>query len=147
MKKIIPIIATVVLIGGGAFYGGMQYAQGRGTAANAGRSSGGFANASPEERQARLQQFGMGGQRNGRGAAGGFASGDILSKDAKGVTIKLRDGGSKLVFFTASTSVMKIVSGSVQDLAAGEQVSVTGSANQDGSINAQSFQIRPAGNN
>ncbi len=145
MKKNIPVfIIIVIIVGAGSFYGGMKYDQSKNPTAN--RNAGGFANLSSEERQARLQQFGAIGQNGGaRGtqANGGFATGEIISKDEKSLTIKLQDGGSKIVFFSDSTPIMKSASGTSQDLATGEQVTVTGTANQDGSISAQSIQLRP----
>ena len=150
MQKKIIIVLAVLLVGSGAFYGGMKYAQGK-TPTNVGRSGmgmGNFANLTPEERQARLQQFGatgMGGNRGTRGpngAGGGFSGGEIIAKDDKSITIKLQDGGSKIVFLSASTTVMKAITGSPADLTVGTQVSAGGSANSDGSITAQSIQIR-----
>lgn len=144
MKKIIPIIIAVIIVGAGAFYAGMKYDQSKNPTAN--RNAGGLANLSSEERQTRLQQFGAIGQSGGtRGtqANGGFATGEIISKDEKSLTIKLQDGGSKIVFFSDSTQIMKSASGTSQDLANGEQVTVTGTANQDGSLSAQSIQLRP----
>ncbi|MDO8582157.1 MAG: hypothetical protein Q7S16_04775, partial [bacterium] len=139
MKKIIPIVLGFIIVGGTAFYAGMRYDQSKSASA----------------RQARGQQFG-GGTGNGgmrgagasqagvRGGSGGLVAGEILSKDDKSITVKLRDGGSKIVFLSGTTQVMKTGTGSVQDLAVGEQVTVMGSANTDGSVNAESVQIRPA---
>lgn len=142
MKKIIAIVLGLVIVCGGSFYAGMKYDQSRTVA----------------DRQARAQQFGganVGGMIRGNsgargGASGGFVSGVILSKDDKSVTIKLNDarqqneqGGSKIVFLSGSTQVMKSAAGSLDDLTVGETIMVTGSANSDGSINAQSVQTRP----
>jgi pectate lyase len=142
MTKLIPIVIAVALVvGGGSFYGGMKYAQSN---SSAGRQ-GGFANLSPEERQARLQQFGQASGSRGMRTMGGSGStaGEVLAKDDKSIIVKLRDGGSKIIFFAENTSVMKSVSGIIQDLKVGEQITVNGTANQDGSISAASIQIRP----
>ncbi|MDO8560613.1 MAG: hypothetical protein Q7R91_00140 [bacterium] len=143
-KLITIVIAVAVVVGSGAFYGGMKY--GQNTAATQGAR--GLANLTPEERQARMQQFGSAGLAGGspRGTTrggGGFTAGEIISKDDKSITVKLNDGGSKIIFLTGTTPVTKNVSGTSQDLAIGKQVSVTGTANQDGSISAQSIQVRP----
>ncbi|MFH0803887.1 MAG: hypothetical protein V1877_02105 [Candidatus Tagabacteria bacterium] len=150
MKKILPIIIAIVVIGGGAFYGGMKY--GQSNPATAGQNAGmGFANLSAEERQARIQQMGgsaaaSGGQRRTQ-TGGGFVSGDIISKDDKSITVKLPDGSSKIVFYSGSTEISKSVSGTSNDLEMAKAVSVNGPANSDGSITAQSVQIRPTGQN
>jgi hypothetical protein len=128
---------TSIIIGGIillliSFYAGMRYGGNNVAAAQAARM-GQFANG----------QFG--GRGGMRGAAGGGAtSGQIISKDAQSVTVQLRDGGSKIIFLSGSTAVMKAVAGSVSDLSIGQQVTAIGTVNADGSITAQSLQIRPA---
>ena len=147
----IAVIAMVVVVGGGAFYGGMQYGVSKTTAAQvAARGNfGGGAGANGGQRSGAGAQGGQngGGQRMGGGAAGaggGFINGSILSKDDKSITVKSQDGSSKIIFFSDSTMIGKATSGSVSDLATGQQVIVNGKANSDGSIAAQNIQIRPA---
>ena len=153
VKKILPIIIAVVVIGAGAFYGGMKYGQSN-PSTNSGQNAGmGFANLTPEQRQERLQQMGGtaagGGQRRTQ-AGGGFVSGEIISKDdpaedgaGKSITVKLPDGSSKIIFYSGSTEISKSVSGTSNDLETGKTITVNGTANSDGSVTAQSIQIRP----
>lgn len=141
MKKILPIfIAAIIIVGGGAFYGGTKYAESKSPAGLQGMG-GNFTNLSPEERQARMEQFGANGPRGNR--SGGFVSGEILSKDDKSITVKLPDGGSKIVFFSGSTKISKSVEGTAGDLTVGQDVVVSGTANQDGSVSAGTIEARP----
>lgn len=146
-------VGVAVVVGGGAFFGGMKYTEARGL-----RGVGNFSglagqdlqNLSLEERAQRIQQFGGNagafagrtGTTGGTRRAGGFTGGEILSKDDKSVTVKLQDGGSKIIFFSNSTTVAKAVAGSAADLLVGKQVTVTGTPNSDGSITAQAIQLR-----
>lgn len=131
MKKNIIIVVGVLLLVGGAFYGGMQYAS--------------------RMRQANFQGrgnfFGQAGQVGGGSRmarnGGGFVAGEILSRDDKSITMKLPDGGSRIVFLSNTTQVMKSTTGSASDLATGEQITVMGTQNSDGSMSAASIQIRP----
>jgi len=137
MKKIAPIIIAIVAVGAISFYGGMKYAE-RNFSVRGGQ------NLSPDTRQQRFNQMSGNGSRTRNGQAGAnFASGEILSKDDKSITIKLIDGGSKIIFFSDKTNILKTTAGGQNDVAVGENVTINGSANSDGSITAQSIQIRP----
>lgn len=147
-KKIIINIASAIIIGGISFYAGVKYGQGKNLTVNR-NANGNWANLSNEERQARMQAgaANIGRQAGGLRANGnnnGVAMGEILAKDDKSVTLKLRDGGSKIVFFSATTQITKSAAGAPSDLEVGENLIANGTANQDGTINAQSIQIRPA---
>ncbi len=147
MKKILPIVLVImVVVGGGAFYGGMKYAQSKSLSRSGQGNFQNFQNLSPEERQQRLQQVGAAGVGLGgkRSEGSNFASGDIIAKDDKSLTIKLQDGGSKIIFYSDTTEVNKFVSGAPSDLEVGKTVTVNGEANQDGSVTAQTIQLRPA---
>lgn len=90
------------------------------------------------------QQGGTGSSRSPR-FGGGMLGGEIISVEDGSVTLKAQDGGSRTVYIDSKTQVGKMTTGTAADLAAGVNVSVFGSANADGSITAQSIQIRPAG--
>lgn len=140
MKKIIPIfIAALLVVGAGAFYGGMKYGQAKKPSATLGQwgaqlPSGNLQNGSGAG--ARIN----GGSKNG----GGLIAGEITAKDDKSITVKSQDGSSKIIFYSDSTEIGKSISGVLNDLVIGGNVTVMGKTGQDGSITAQSIQIRPA---
>ena len=126
--KIIIAIIVLIIVAGGAFYCGTLYTKSQRPAFN-----GNFQ-----------------GMRQNRTNADGasFISGNIISKDSSSITLQLpNSSGSKIIFYSDATPINKFASGSAADLSAGINVSVTGTANSDGSITAQSIQIRPAGPN
>jgi hypothetical protein len=145
-KKNIIICAIVgVLIGSGAFYGGMQYEVNK-TKAIRTVNRGNFNSDTSDNGAQRGQQGGQNrGQRAGDGA--GFINGDIISKDDTNITVKALDGNSRIIFFSDATIIGKTVSGSISDLNSGGQVIINGKANSDGSITAQNIQIRSVSEN
>ena len=133
MNKTKTIIGAVV-IAGVFFYGGYAFAGGgaaKGRIAYAGTA--GFS-----------RTAGVGGMMGGRNAGGGILAGNVISADAQSITVGSQGAGSKIVFIGGSTQIMKSVSGTAQDIAVGQSVMITGTANSDGSLTAQSVQIRPA---
>jgi len=141
MKKIAPMLVVgALLIGGASFSGGAAYAKGktsdrgrnfeRAAGANGGGANGNVA-------------FGGRGQGSGNAArmGGGFTAGEILAKDATSITLKLMDGGSKIVFLSDATTVNKSAQGTKDDLTVGTQVTVIGQAGTDGSVTATYVQI------
>lgn len=142
-KKMIGVAVAALAVGlVGGFFGGIKYQ------AKKLPSFANIQNMTPEQRQQAFGQFrgGQGGAGTGRRAGqGGFSTGQVISKDDKSITIKLNgpDGGSKIIFLGASTTVGKTTQGAVSDLAVGQNVMVNGSSNSDGSLTAQSIQIRP----
>lgn len=142
MKKILlSVIATAVIVGGSAFFGGMQYAKSQ--IPDMGDFASRFGNFDPSQRSG--MSGGMGDFSRSQVGGGGFVSGEILSLDAESMTIKLTDGGSKLVFFSDASKVNKMMEGSSADLATGTMITVTGTGNDDGSVTASTIQILPEG--
>jgi len=79
------------------------------------------------------------------GNAGGMLSGTVTSQDSGSITLNTRDGSSRIVLITPVTSFLKSVNGVASDISIDTTVIVSGTTNSDGSITAQSVQIRPAG--
>jgi len=133
MKKnvlVIAIVAVVVAVGVAAFFGGMQLSGTKRLGGLAGQNFQNFGNSNTNR------------ARNGQ-AGSGFVNGDVIAKDNNSITVKLRDGGSKIIFYSSATEIGKFVNGTSSDLEIGKTVMITGTANPDGSVTAQSVQIRP----
>jgi len=148
-KCVIIIVVVAIVFGAGAFFGGTAYEKGKLSSQGVLRSAN-IQGANGGQRRGLGQEQGGGGagfagvRGNGGNANGGFVAGDIILKDDKGITVKTPDGGSKIVFFSDSTTVGKSVSGSAADLANGEQVMASGKTNADGTLATDNIQIRPA---
>ena len=88
MNKIIAlVIGTAVAVGGGSFYGGMKY---QASKMQSRLGAGNFQN---------MRDLSTGRQVLANRAGANMSGGEIISKDDKSITIKLRDGGSKIVFY------------------------------------------------
>lgn len=138
-KNIIIIAMSGLVLMGLVFYGGMKLG-GRAQPGSTYKMLGG---------QLDLQASGMqkfGGQNgavlNRIGGMNNGANGEVIAKDDKSITVKLKDGGSKIVFYSEKTSVLKTATTSLNDVLVGVQIMVIGSSNQDGSVNADSIQLR-----
>ena len=129
-------ILVLLAASAGMFFAGMSYQKSK-AADNSGSQQQQFGT--------RTGPRGQGNGNGGAGGGGGFASGEVLAKDDQSITIKLSDGGSRIVYFSGSTTVGKMDTGSASDLKTGDQVIANGTPNSDGSIAAQNIQIRPAG--
>jgi hypothetical protein len=76
------------------------------------------------------------------GLQGSFMNGEVLSNDGTILIIKLRDGGSRIVFTSKSTKFDKSVDAIMSDVSVGKPVIINGELNSDGSIMANTIQIR-----
>ena len=130
MKKLLIIIIALAVVGGGAFYGGMKYEESKRVR--------GFQDFSQEQKGQMRQRFDV-----GRDLGTSLVTGEIIAKDEKSITIKLHDGGSKIIFFSESTDITKSGSGSIDDLKIAGQIFISGEENPDGSYTAKTIQIRP----
>ena len=132
--KLIGAIVGVIIIAGGAFYGGMVYAKSQTPARGAFATGGTF-----------TRGTGAAGATGARGG-GGFTAGQIISNSGTSISIQQQNGSSsEIVLIGPSTQILKSAAGTANDLTQGTQVTVTGTSNSDGSLTATSIQIRPAG--
>lgn len=134
MKKFLPIIIiALIVVGASAFYAGNKYGavQKNNRSMISGNKGGIFLG---------------NGERRGAGAPdkGSLVRGQVISKNTSTITIKLDNGGSKVVLYSTSTLVRQTVQTTVDQIQPGENVTVTGAANSDGSVTANSIQMVPA---
>ncbi len=142
-------IAVIIAVGAGAFFVGMNYKKKGG--ALEGRvggpmmNDGGFGNPRKQmnPRQGTGQQDGRRVMQGGVGAGQGMILGEIISKDGTSITVKTKDGSSKVIYYSDSTDVNKSVESSKDELSSGQQVMVGGKSNSDGTVTAENIQIRP----
>lgn len=126
-KTIIFSIIILIIAASSSFYGGMIYAQSK----------------SRNNFQERFQQTGVpsNGEKVNNFQNSGFVSGEIISKDNESITVKLKNGGSKIIFYSDSTEIKKMADALIEDIDIGKNVNINGDANQDGSIIAKLIQI------
>ncbi|MFA5022758.1 MAG: DUF5666 domain-containing protein [Candidatus Paceibacterota bacterium] len=129
MNKTKKIIVGILIIIALAFYGGFKYGQ-----TNSAISSG---------QNNPFPSSGASGfaRRNG-GGGGGLIRGEIVKKDAQSLTIALPNSGSQIIWYATSTEIQKTTKGIADDLVVGQTVMINGTTNSDGSLTAQSIQLR-----
>ena len=93
---------------------------------------------------------GTGGFAGRTGAGGGAVVGTIVSVDPTSISVALPNStstsattGSTVVLYSDGTNILKSIVGSSADLQVGDSVVVQGTANSDGSVSANTIQIRP----
>jgi hypothetical protein len=133
-KTISIFIGIVIVISGGAFYGGMKYGESKGSSGNFPPQN--FQNLSDEERQ-QISQGKTGVMGNGISPG---LSGEVIAKDEQSLTLKTQGDSSKIVFFSDSTKILKTTDGSMDDIGIGKKIMVSGEQNSDGSYTAQTIQ-------
>lgn len=134
-KKIIIMVAAVIVSGGLGFLAGDKIGI-QSSNSRKQNQAGNFQNNRGTGQ--------IGSAMGSRGINGGMVSGEILNVDGQSVTVKLQNGGSKIVLISDNTNVMKSVPTDKNDIKTGENVTIIGKTNNDGSVSADSIQIHPA---
>lgn len=139
-NKSLVIGIIVVAVGAGGFFGGMQYQKLKAPSfaeRGSGNVRGQFTQGGDHQPG---QDDGFRGRFSGQGRP---VFGEVIAKDSESITVKIEDGGSKIVFISDTTIVAKTDEGSLDDLTEGVQVLVFGSENEDGSVTAENIQLNP----
>lgn len=147
LRVVLGVVVVLILVGG-SFYGGTLYGKQQALAQL------------PEAFRQRLAQFGQQGAQAGMGTPqaqpgqrgfarfgeqGGGLIGQIEEINGDTLIITNFEGQQTRVQVTDTTLIEKYASVTVAELEPGEQVIVSGSENEDGSITARSVQVAPAG--
>ena len=140
MKTVIAAVLAAVLAGALGFYGGVTYQKTQTQSAFAGRSGGQGSDGIPRG----MNGGSANGQRGFNRQAGSVATGTILAQDAKSITVKTADGGSKTVFLSTNTRYNQQQQLTAADLKVGTQVLAAGQP-ANGGIDARSITVVPAG--
>jgi hypothetical protein len=74
-----------------------------------------------------------------------LVTGQITAMDSSSVTLQLANGNSEVVFYSTSTPVSEPTTVLANTLKVGTTIMVGGTSNSDGSLTAQTIQVRPAG--
>jgi len=135
--QIAVVVLAVIAVGVGALFGGRAW---------------GESASSSDQTQRQFATDGSGpfnrgdgsapGDGTGRGMFGGNAvTGSIIAVDSSSITVQTSDGSTKIVLFGDSTGITLVTEGSVADLKTGEDVLVTGTTNDDGTVTATSIRL------
>jgi hypothetical protein len=142
-------IELAVVFSGVGFYSGMKYqasqppTRGARGQFQAGTGTGALG-VGGQNRQMQGMQGANGMMRaGGRNQQGAVVLGEIIARDEKSITVKLPDGGSKIIFVSPATRVVKPEVSNASALEVGQTVFGGGETNSDGSVTAQTIQIQP----
>lgn len=139
------VVLVVIAVGVGAFFGGRASVEGTSEqAVGQGLALGqGVAGEQSAGNGSNRSGFPSDGSGFAGGRGGNVVSGTIIAVDETGITVQT-EGGSKIVLVAPSTAIVKTEEATQQDLVMGEQVMVTGTSNEDGSVTASRIQLGSA---
>jgi hypothetical protein len=140
-NQIIAVIVLLLVVAIGSFFGGTKYQQNK-TFSNFRQQMVGGNNL-PQGMGRNAQNIDL---TKNRGQIASFRQtiGEIISIDDKTITVKLADGGSKIVLISETTKINQSVAATKTDLVVGTKIMVNGETNTDGSITSRNIEINPA---
>ena len=139
-SNVVVIGIIAIIIAALSFFGGMKYQQTKLPSFSRGPLQGGM-----EQNNKTANGVGTRGAKTGTAGAGNnLRMGTISAMDDTSITLKLQDGGSKIIILTATTLYKQTTEAMKTDVRIGDTVFVTGATNSDGSITAENVQINPA---
>jgi hypothetical protein len=130
---IIAVVVTAIIAGGIGFAGGRQVAEKRKVTQDGNMITG--------DQSDRTGRFGSPSKSPNRGIRGGFVSGQIISRDATSMTVKLPDGNTRIVFLGANLEVTAYSSSTQAALVVGSHVRVSGETADAGALTARRVDI------
>lgn len=71
----------------------------------------------------------------------GLIIGEISSVDDNTITIKTKDGSSKIIIYSTNTNINKSTQGEKEDLKTGVNINVFGKSESNGTVSANNIQI------
>ena len=129
MKKytvhIVWLVIALIALGGGFYWGKMSTTSGLRSAFAGGTGT-----------------YGSSTRRLTGTTGGGLVTGQITAMDSSSVTLQLANGNSQVVFYSSSTPVSEPTTVSPSTLKVGTNVMVGGTSNSDGSLTAETIQVR-----
>jgi hypothetical protein len=137
-KNQYTFIIAAILIAGLSFFAGTRYQLGKTD------SSTKLSNARGGQNSQRTGGTPMGASnkmgQNGT-QSNGLVNGEITAKDEQSLTVKLKDGSTKIIIVADSTSYKVSSDASAADLSVGETVTIVGTSNTDGSVTAKTVTV------
>ncbi len=139
MKKwqIAVVVVVVIAVGVGALFGGRAWGESASSSGQDQRQLVGDANGPWNRDDGSLPGAGLGGGRPG----GNLLSGSIIAVDSSSITVQTADGSTKIVLLAGSTAISLVTQGSASDLKTGENVAITGTTNDDGTVTAINIRL------
>jgi hypothetical protein len=135
-----PTVIAIIAVAAGAagFWGGIMYQKSK---------QPNFGPGNFNRTGDRVTMMGQGNnlanqKRNGV-ANGGMIAGEITARDEKSITVRTRDGSSKIVIIGSATKFTQSQETTITDAKTGESVVISGTANTDGSFTAESVMLNP----